>query len=313
MTAAFREMASGPRARGRRPLLPPPARARARRGRAGGRNARERVRRGGMPTHKAIPRTARVACPHGRGTGWPAGLARSPPRTSPAPTLLYCVFWAVFSPRVLRPPPPRAAAAAARPRARKPPRALADAARRRVCAGFNVETVEYKNISFTVWDVGGQDKVRARSSRPHGPPALRGVPVGCALWLLAAAGAARLAAPHARAGEVPIGVRHAPVRLLTSSTPPPPSPPRLIPPLPRCTRISPIPPLRWIYFLAAPLFNRPRTAATRAFTRVRARLLRRVADDTANRLMHRAPRPLRRDGPPPLLLPAPSHQHLHFA
>jgi small GTP-binding protein len=25
--------------------------------------------------------------------------------------------------------------------------------------GFNVETVEYKNISFTVWDVGGQDKV----------------------------------------------------------------------------------------------------------------------------------------------------------
>jgi GTPase SAR1 family protein len=27
-------------------------------------------------------------------------------------------------------------------------------------AGFNVETVEYKNISFTVWDVGGQDKVR---------------------------------------------------------------------------------------------------------------------------------------------------------
>ena len=25
-------------------------------------------------------------------------------------------------------------------------------------AGFNVETVEYKNISFTVWDVGGQDK-----------------------------------------------------------------------------------------------------------------------------------------------------------
>ena len=23
--------------------------------------------------------------------------------------------------------------------------------------GFNVETVEYKNISFTVWDVGGQD------------------------------------------------------------------------------------------------------------------------------------------------------------
>jgi ADP-ribosylation factor protein 1 len=26
--------------------------------------------------------------------------------------------------------------------------------------GFNVETVEYKNINFTVWDVGGQDKIR---------------------------------------------------------------------------------------------------------------------------------------------------------
>lgn len=26
--------------------------------------------------------------------------------------------------------------------------------------GFNVETVEYKNVSFAVWDVGGQDKIR---------------------------------------------------------------------------------------------------------------------------------------------------------
>ncbi|KAJ7138381.1 ARF/SAR [Mycena epipterygia] len=26
--------------------------------------------------------------------------------------------------------------------------------------GFNVETVEYVNISFNVWDVGGQDKIR---------------------------------------------------------------------------------------------------------------------------------------------------------
>ena len=32
--------------------------------------------------------------------------------------------------------------------------------------GFNVETVEYKNISFTVWDVGGQDKVGLRRCRP---------------------------------------------------------------------------------------------------------------------------------------------------
>jgi len=27
--------------------------------------------------------------------------------------------------------------------------------------GFNVETVEYNGISFTVWDVGGQDRLRA--------------------------------------------------------------------------------------------------------------------------------------------------------
>lgn len=26
--------------------------------------------------------------------------------------------------------------------------------------GFNVETVQYKKISFTMWDVGGQDKIR---------------------------------------------------------------------------------------------------------------------------------------------------------
>merc|ERR1712094_168594 len=26
--------------------------------------------------------------------------------------------------------------------------------------GFNVETVEYKNIRFTVWDIGGQDRIR---------------------------------------------------------------------------------------------------------------------------------------------------------
>jgi len=26
--------------------------------------------------------------------------------------------------------------------------------------GFNVETVEYKHIQFTVWDVGGQEKIR---------------------------------------------------------------------------------------------------------------------------------------------------------
>ena len=26
--------------------------------------------------------------------------------------------------------------------------------------GFNVESVQYKNVNFTVWDVGGQDKIR---------------------------------------------------------------------------------------------------------------------------------------------------------
>ena len=26
--------------------------------------------------------------------------------------------------------------------------------------GFIVETVQHKNVSFTVWDVGGQDKIR---------------------------------------------------------------------------------------------------------------------------------------------------------
>lgn len=26
--------------------------------------------------------------------------------------------------------------------------------------GFNVETVEYRNLKFTMWDVGGQDKLR---------------------------------------------------------------------------------------------------------------------------------------------------------
>merc|ERR1711971_1412357 len=26
--------------------------------------------------------------------------------------------------------------------------------------GFNVESVEYKNINFTVWDVGGQERIR---------------------------------------------------------------------------------------------------------------------------------------------------------
>jgi hypothetical protein len=39
-------------------------------------------------------------------------------------------------------------------------------------AGFNVETVEYKNISFTVWDVGGQDKVGKTAAPPSSTPCL---------------------------------------------------------------------------------------------------------------------------------------------
>lgn len=27
-------------------------------------------------------------------------------------------------------------------------------------SGFNVEKVQYKNVEFTVWDVGGQEKLR---------------------------------------------------------------------------------------------------------------------------------------------------------
>ena len=30
----------------------------------------------------------------------------------------------------------------------------------RSAAGFNVEKVQYKNVLFTVWDVGGQEKLR---------------------------------------------------------------------------------------------------------------------------------------------------------
>lgn len=30
-----------------------------------------------------------------------------------------------------------------------------------ICSGFNVEEVQYKNINFAVWDVGGQEKIRA--------------------------------------------------------------------------------------------------------------------------------------------------------
>ncbi len=26
--------------------------------------------------------------------------------------------------------------------------------------GFNVETVKYKNLNFTIWDIGGQKKIR---------------------------------------------------------------------------------------------------------------------------------------------------------
>lgn len=31
--------------------------------------------------------------------------------------------------------------------------------------GFNVETVEYKKIQFTMWDVGGQHRIRPLKSK----------------------------------------------------------------------------------------------------------------------------------------------------
>merc|ERR1712137_1046328 len=33
--------------------------------------------------------------------------------------------------------------------------------------GFNVETVKRKNLSFSVWDVGGQDQVKHRATSPR--------------------------------------------------------------------------------------------------------------------------------------------------
>lgn len=38
---------------------------------------------------------------------------------------------------------------------------LGDVVRTTPTIGFNVETLQYKNISFVVWDIGGQDKIRA--------------------------------------------------------------------------------------------------------------------------------------------------------
>lgn len=73
-------------------------------------------------------------------------------------------------------------------------------------AGFNVETVEYKNISFTVWDVGGQDKVSERAwGAGHSCGAERG---------------ARLAPPAAPPAPPPRPHRHA----LRCPTPHPPAP-----------------------------------------------------------------------------------------
>jgi len=38
--------------------------------------------------------------------------------------------------------------------------------------GFNIESVEYKNIRFTVWDIGGQDRIRGlwRYRTSHAAP-----------------------------------------------------------------------------------------------------------------------------------------------
>ena len=34
-------------------------------------------------------------------------------------------------------------------------------------AGFDVEIVQYKNVLFTVWDVGGQEKLRLQWAYIH--------------------------------------------------------------------------------------------------------------------------------------------------
>jgi GTPase SAR1 family protein len=67
------------------------------------------------------------------GNGWktPARNETHTPNFPPPPPF-------PFSP----PPPPPAAAVLRTP------------------AGFNVEKVQYKNVMFTVWDVGGQEKLR---------------------------------------------------------------------------------------------------------------------------------------------------------
>ena len=52
--------------------------------------------------------------------------------------------------RVRAPPRPPPSSPSSHPRARPPPS----------FAGFNVEKVQYKNVMFTVWDVGGQEKLR---------------------------------------------------------------------------------------------------------------------------------------------------------
>ncbi len=61
--------------------------------------------------------------------------------------------------------------------------------------GFNVETVEYKNITFTVWDVGGQVRLRRRPALPFCPPR----PFALRLWRWTAASPARMcSSPPAR-------------------------------------------------------------------------------------------------------------------
>jgi len=78
----------------------------------------------------------------------PSFTSSSLVRSSPPSLLLVCP---VFPARLLH--VPLAGNSVTRPRP-------AGADFRLRSTGFNVETVEYKNIQFTVWDVGGQDKIR---------------------------------------------------------------------------------------------------------------------------------------------------------
>uniref|UniRef100_A0AC11DYZ8 ARF GTPase 1 n=1 Tax=Ovis aries TaxID=9940 RepID=A0AC11DYZ8_SHEEP len=106
------------------------------------RGARRPPRAPRLPKVLSLPpaQSLRLRTAEGEWVGLRGGLPRSPASPAAAGTDVAAVRAAILWERNQRLPPSSICAAAAE--------------------GFNVETVEYKNISFTVWDVGGQDKIR---------------------------------------------------------------------------------------------------------------------------------------------------------